>query len=115
MFALGSVLPGEGKGKNRSSLSWLGSSLRGRWFSCACAASWRGSDLAMTCGRAWRRRYYDLFARGYDRFMAWHSGKAAGLMRRALVDRALVEPFRRALDLCCGTGAVAPALASQLG
>lgn len=61
--------------------------------------------------RAIRRRYYDLFSRFYDRFVAWHSGEPTGPMRRALAERATRTPVRRALDLCCGTGAVTQALA----
>jgi demethylmenaquinone methyltransferase/2-methoxy-6-polyprenyl-1,4-benzoquinol methylase len=60
------------------------------------------------------RRYYDLFARVYDRFVAWHSGDVAGPMRRALAERAADESIRRALDLCCGTGAVTRALAERV-
>ncbi|RPI10122.1 MAG: methyltransferase domain-containing protein [Zetaproteobacteria bacterium] len=60
--------------------------------------------------RAARRRYYDLFSRFYDRFVAWHSGEPTGPMRRALAERAMRAPVRRALDLCCGTGAVTRAL-----
>jgi demethylmenaquinone methyltransferase/2-methoxy-6-polyprenyl-1,4-benzoquinol methylase len=63
--------------------------------------------------RRLRRRYYDLFARVYDRFVAWHSGDAAGPMRRALAERAADESIRRAMDLCCGTGAVTRALAER--
>jgi demethylmenaquinone methyltransferase/2-methoxy-6-polyprenyl-1,4-benzoquinol methylase len=66
-------------------------------------------------GRSWRRRYYDLFARVYDRFVAWHSGEPTGPMRRALAERAATGPVRRALDLCSGTGAVARALAERAG
>jgi len=61
--------------------------------------------------RSVRRRYYDLFSRFYDRFVAWHSGEPTGPMRRALAERATRVPVRRALDLCCGTGAVTRALA----
>jgi ubiquinone/menaquinone biosynthesis C-methylase UbiE len=66
-------------------------------------------------GRAWRQRYYDLFARVYDRFVAWHSGEPTGPMRRRLAERAASGLPRRILDLCCGTGAVTRALAEQLG
>jgi demethylmenaquinone methyltransferase/2-methoxy-6-polyprenyl-1,4-benzoquinol methylase len=65
--------------------------------------------------RALRRRYYDLFARVYDRFVAWHSGEPTGPMRRALAERASSSPVRRALDVCCGTGAATRALAERLG
>jgi demethylmenaquinone methyltransferase/2-methoxy-6-polyprenyl-1,4-benzoquinol methylase len=60
--------------------------------------------------RATRRRYYDLFSRFYDRFVAWHSGEPTGSMRRALAEQATRAPVRRVLDLCCGTGAVTRAL-----
>jgi demethylmenaquinone methyltransferase/2-methoxy-6-polyprenyl-1,4-benzoquinol methylase len=66
-------------------------------------------------GRAWRRRYYDLFARVYDRFVAWHSGEPTGPMRRALAERAAWGTAWRVLDLCCGTGAVTRVLAGLLG
>jgi len=66
-------------------------------------------------GRALRRRYYDLFARVYDRFVAWHSGDATGPMRRVMAERAARESPRRALDLCCGTGGETRALADALG
>lgn len=60
--------------------------------------------------QALRRRYYDLFSRFYDRFVAWHSGEPTGPMRRALAGRATQVSARRVLDLCCGTGAVTRAL-----
>jgi demethylmenaquinone methyltransferase/2-methoxy-6-polyprenyl-1,4-benzoquinol methylase len=65
--------------------------------------------------RALRRRYYDLFARVYDRFVAWHSGEPTGPMRRALAERASSVSVRRVLDVCCGTGAVTRALRQRLG
>jgi demethylmenaquinone methyltransferase/2-methoxy-6-polyprenyl-1,4-benzoquinol methylase len=61
-----------------------------------------------------RRRYYDLFARVYDRFVAWHSGEPTGPMRRVLAERATSGSVRRAMDLCCGTGAVTRALAERV-
>jgi ubiquinone/menaquinone biosynthesis C-methylase UbiE len=61
-----------------------------------------------------RRRYYDLFARVYDRFVAWHSGDPTGPMRRVLAERATSGSTRRILDLCCGTGAVTRALAEEV-
>jgi demethylmenaquinone methyltransferase/2-methoxy-6-polyprenyl-1,4-benzoquinol methylase len=65
--------------------------------------------------RALRRRYYDVFARFYDRFVQWHSGEPTGPMRRALAEQAASGSPRRVLDLCCGTGAVTRALAESLG
>ncbi len=58
-----------------------------------------------------RRRYYDLFARVYDRFVEWHTGDPTGPMRKALAERAAAGSPHRTLDLCCGTGAVTRALA----
>jgi demethylmenaquinone methyltransferase/2-methoxy-6-polyprenyl-1,4-benzoquinol methylase len=69
--------------------------------------------MAAVRTRAIRRRYYDLFSRFYDRFVAWHSGEPTGPMRRALAERAMHTPVRRVLDLCCGTGAVTRALADK--
>jgi ubiquinone/menaquinone biosynthesis C-methylase UbiE len=66
-------------------------------------------------GRQVRRRYYDLFAWVYDRFVAWHTGEATGPMRRALAERAVRGAEQRLLDLCCGTGAVTRALRERLG
>ena len=60
-----------------------------------------------------RRRYYDLFARVYDRFVEWHTGDPTGPMRKALAERAAAGSPHRALDLCCGTGAVTRALAER--
>ncbi len=65
--------------------------------------------------RRLRRRYYDLFARVYDRFVAWHAGDPTGPMRRALAERVAPRPQGRILDLCCGTGAVTCALAERFG
>lgn len=76
-----------------------------------CGPTWP-TDSTMRMGtRAVRRRYYDLFSRFYDRFVAWHSGEPTGPMRRALAERATRVPVRRVLDVCCGTGAVTRALA----
>lgn len=75
-----------------------------------CAGFRRGSESVRISRRALRRRYYDLFALVYDRFVAWHSGEPTGPMRRALAERATGSPVRRVLDLCCGTGAVTRAL-----
>jgi ubiquinone/menaquinone biosynthesis C-methylase UbiE len=55
-----------------------------------------------------RRRYYDLFSKFYDRFVAVHSGRDEQDTRYFLVDcvqlQGLTKP--RMLDICCGTGSV---------
>jgi ubiquinone/menaquinone biosynthesis C-methylase UbiE len=66
--------------------------------------------------RSWYRiRYYDAFARVYDRFVAAHSSDRDGRLRDTLADRAEVEPGDRALDLRTGTGAMLPPLAGRAG
>jgi demethylmenaquinone methyltransferase/2-methoxy-6-polyprenyl-1,4-benzoquinol methylase len=75
----------------------------------------KSAGRGQAVGRRLRRRYYDLFARVYDRFVAWHTGEATGPMRRALAERAVRGAEQRLLDLCCGTGAVTRALRERLG
>ncbi len=57
--------------------------------------------------KRFRRVYYDLFSRWYDRVIAMHSGDASARARDFLVERAGVSAGGRVLDLCTGTGAVA--------
>jgi len=56
----------------------------------------------------YRIRYYNLFSRVYDRFVAAHSGDREGRLRAALADRSMLESGNRVLDLCTGTGAMLP-------
>lgn len=58
--------------------------------------------------RYWRRRYYDAFALFYDRFIELHARSDESGTRRFLVDHAGLSNVAgpRALDICCGTGAV---------
>jgi ubiquinone/menaquinone biosynthesis C-methylase UbiE len=63
----------------------------------------------------YRIRYYDLFSRIYDRFVAAHSSDREGHLREELVDRAALHPGGRALDLCTGTGALLPGLSRRVG
>jgi ubiquinone/menaquinone biosynthesis C-methylase UbiE len=63
----------------------------------------------------YRIRYYDLFSRVYDRFVAAHSSDREGHLREDLADRAALRPGGRALDLCTGTGAMLPGLSRRLG
>lgn len=57
--------------------------------------------------RRFRRLYYDLFSRWYDRIIAMHSGDTSAWARDFLVERAGISAGGRVLDLCTGTGAVA--------
>ncbi len=57
--------------------------------------------------KRFRRAYYDLFSRWYDRVIALHSGDASARARGFLVERSGVGPEARVLDVCTGTGSVA--------
>jgi demethylmenaquinone methyltransferase/2-methoxy-6-polyprenyl-1,4-benzoquinol methylase len=63
----------------------------------------------------YRARYYDVFSRVYDRFVAAHSSDRDGRLRETLADRAALSRGARVLDLCTGTGAMLPALARRVG
>lgn len=69
----------------------------------------------MTRSRIWRRRYYDVFAHFYDRFIQLHARKQQSGTRSFLVDNALLERIERprVLDVCCGTGAAIVAFARR--
>jgi ubiquinone/menaquinone biosynthesis C-methylase UbiE len=66
-----------------------------------------------TRSRLWRRRYYDLVSRVYDRFIELHARKDESRTRSFLVESAGLENIekQRVLDVCCGTGAVLLAFA----
>jgi demethylmenaquinone methyltransferase / 2-methoxy-6-polyprenyl-1,4-benzoquinol methylase len=64
--------------------------------------------------RSLRRRFYDLFSRGYDRFVRLHSGDEAQGGRRFLVERLDPQPGEYVLDVCTGTGEIAIRLARRL-
>ncbi len=57
--------------------------------------------------RRFRRFYYDLFSRVYDRVIALHSTDKAGRLRSWLVEKAGIGPGMMVMDLCTGTGSVA--------
>lgn len=63
----------------------------------------------------YRIRYYDRFARVYDRFVAAHSSDREGRLREVLADRAGLAPGGWVLDLCTGTGAMLPSLGRRVG
>lgn len=65
--------------------------------------------------RRWRRGYYDLFSRFYDRIIALHSKDKNAYLRRFLLEKSGARAGDRLLDICTGTGAVALAAAGMLG
>ena len=68
-----------------------------------------------TPSRYWRRRYYDIFALFYDRFIQLHARKDESGTRAYLADSAALShvPVPLGLDICCGTGAVLLTLANR--
>ncbi|MGV7223752.1 MAG: class I SAM-dependent methyltransferase [Nitrospinales bacterium] len=65
--------------------------------------------------RTIRRTYYNLFSHLYDAFVNLHARRDAGDTRNFLVEMARLEkkPNPAILDICCGTGAVITAFATQ--
>jgi len=65
--------------------------------------------------RTIRRTYYNLFSYLYDAFINLHARRDAGDTRNFLVEMACLEgkPRPSILDICCGTGAVITAFATQ--
>jgi len=49
-----------------------------------------------------RIRYYDVFSRVYDRFVAAHSSDPEGRLREEMAERAALRAGNRALDLAAG-------------
>ena len=64
---------------------------------------------------SFRRSYYNLFSKVYDRIIELHSHDPQGRLRRALADRTGLKPGDKSLDICTGTGAVPPVLAKKVG
>jgi ubiquinone/menaquinone biosynthesis C-methylase UbiE len=65
--------------------------------------------------RRFRRKYYDLFSKCYDRFIALHATDKQGALRDNLAERSGALSGDRVLDICTGTGAVLAPLARRVG
>jgi ubiquinone/menaquinone biosynthesis C-methylase UbiE len=65
--------------------------------------------------RKFRRKYYDLFSKFYDRFIALHATDKQGVLRDVLAEQANVQPRDIVLDICTGTGAALQPLAARVG
>jgi ubiquinone/menaquinone biosynthesis C-methylase UbiE len=65
--------------------------------------------------RKFRRKYYDLFSKFYDRFIALHATDKQGVLRDVLAEKADLQPGDRVLDICTGTGAALGPLAARMG
>jgi ubiquinone/menaquinone biosynthesis C-methylase UbiE len=65
--------------------------------------------------RKFRQKYYDLFSKVYDRFVALHASDKQGVLRDILAEQTGAEPGDRVLDICTGTGAALLPLAGRVG
>lgn len=65
--------------------------------------------------KKFRQRYYDLFSRFYDRFVALHSRDDQQKSRDFLTDHAGVKQGDWALDICTGTGSTLSRLQKRVG
>ncbi|MBW2039539.1 MAG: methyltransferase domain-containing protein [Deltaproteobacteria bacterium] len=65
--------------------------------------------------RELRRRYYDLFSRLYDPFIALHSGDRGGALRDCLAHKVGLKKGDVALDICTGTGSLLLSLCRYVG
>lgn len=62
-----------------------------------------------------RRKYYDLFSRFYDSFVAWHSRDRGGSLREEFAARTGSRQGGSALDICTGTGSLLLSLHRRVG
>jgi len=65
--------------------------------------------------RKFRRKYYDLFAKVYDRFVAMHSADQQGTLKHYLAEQTGALEGDKVLDICCGTGSLLAHLAKKTG
>ncbi|MFZ0448237.1 MAG: class I SAM-dependent methyltransferase [Desulfatiglandaceae bacterium] len=65
--------------------------------------------------RNFRRKYYDAFSRHYDRFVALHSRKTQGGLRKFLSSKIPVREMDSVLDMCTGTGTLLRHLQQKVG
>ncbi|MBC2735297.1 MAG: methyltransferase domain-containing protein [Desulfobacteraceae bacterium] len=65
--------------------------------------------------RKFRQKYYDLFSKFYDRFVALHASDKQGVLRDILAEQTGAEPGDCVLDICTGTGAALRPLAGRVG
>lgn len=65
--------------------------------------------------RRFRQKYYDLFSKVYDRFIAMHSTDRQGVLRDILAEQTAAKPGDVVLDICTGTGATLGPLAGRVG
>ncbi len=62
-----------------------------------------------------RQKYYDLFSKFYDRFIALHATDKRNVLRDILAEHTGAEPGDMVLDICTGTGATLRPLTDRVG
>jgi len=73
-------------------------------------------EKATICmSKRFKQKYYDLFSRIYDQFVALHSHDREGKLRQVFTDTVKLRRGAVVLDLCTGTGALLPGLISETG
>jgi ubiquinone/menaquinone biosynthesis C-methylase UbiE len=65
--------------------------------------------------RTFRQKYYDLFSRYYDGFVALHSTDKQEKLRGLLAEHTDVDEGDRVLDICTGTGSTLLPVQRRLG
>ncbi len=65
--------------------------------------------------RKFRQKYYDLFSKCYDRFIAMHATDRRGVLREILAAQTGAGPGDVVLDICTGTGAALLPLGGRVG
>jgi len=65
--------------------------------------------------RTFRRRYYDIFSRYYDTFVALHSRDARGGLRKFFSSKIPAGEGDSILDICTGTGTLLQYLRQRVG
>jgi ubiquinone/menaquinone biosynthesis C-methylase UbiE len=65
--------------------------------------------------RNFRRFYYDVFSKYYDKFVALHSSDSQGELREFFAEKIPASTNHAILDLCTGTGSLLPYLQKRAG
>ena len=61
-----------------------------------------------------RRKYYDIFSKFYDKFIQLHSGDKQEKIREYFAELTGVKNTSNILDICCGTGSTLKYLAKKV-
>ena len=65
--------------------------------------------------RKFRQKYYDLFSRVYDQFVAMHASGQEGVLKTTLAEKTGASSGDRLLDICTGTGSLLTYLSEKVG